>query len=194
MIFVISHLPNPTCKKYCNLTKQKEIKHRFLVRLPSLLGILMLFSLWLWKSICMTDIMQNKGYNRVNKKLYCLENWTWEKCVNIPQILPSLLFWFRHFKNSVSTEQLCCNLWGVLVFILLFRMLLAFETPGPWTCQESSSIYYLRRQRTTRSLSALTNRITPVKVLEKVKRKKNSIHNPGNNGIWHTFQIQDCRN
>lgn len=43
------------------------------------------------------------------------------------------------------------------------------------------SIYYLRRQRTTSLLSALTNKITLAKVLEKVKKKKpTSIHISGN--------------
>lgn len=44
------------------------------------------------------------------------------------------------------------------------------------------SIYYLRRQRTTRLLSTLTNKIILAKVLEKIKKKKAiSIHNTGNN-------------
>lgn len=86
-----------------------------------------------------------------NHLLYCFDLSTLKKCFHWgppPQ--------FIRLFGLYSFIQNAADLWN----------LRNWEMEG-----KKYSIYYLRRQRTTSLLSALTNKITLAKVLEKVKKK-----------------------
>lgn len=67
IITIVSHLSNSNCKKYCNLTKQKETKHRFL----SEVNILKNFNIFLvvLKFYIYEKYNTNKGHTKISFKI-----------------------------------------------------------------------------------------------------------------------------